>query len=470
MTWNRKAILFAFTALITLSVFPSCSQDGQVLAEYQGGKITRGELRTLLSLYQSPEVLEQINVNQQTAALNNYAVMKIAALKGEADGLEKSPDFYKRALFINEWASVMALQKNLQNGLMHKKFQMAALQFVFLRNSGPEVVQKGRDLTVKLNSGLSDPEIEELIRDNTDNQRYAPLGGYMEPQCISCAPNPIQFLVNGEPDSYNREFVTKLERTGIWIFRVVQKFEVKGSDLQDVFSAYYKKIKEVSTHLAPSGQNPEVEKWKDEDMKKMGASQAEAMLRREERGLFPNLINKRQTETQFSMATDLQKPAEEPVTDDTILFTSSSEKFTFGDLRKPLKEMGVEITPEEELQIAQRVVIPYHLFQGTPEMDEAVDSPLFSFIKSLKQNEIRAGLWIEKNRPNPQVTDDEISQWYEVRKNTEYKGKKLADVREEIGNRLQKSKFQDVFQNFQKKLLEDNNLVIHTDRLKPEGI
>jgi hypothetical protein len=485
-SYNQKIFLTGAVLLFSAAI-ASCSKDSEKLAEFKDGSVTRKEFRMMLSFYQDPETVKSLTVEQQDSTLKNFALMKLAAALGRKEKLDKDPEYEKRRIFSDEWVSVAAYDAYLKQDLLEKAFEFLDIQLLFLRNemqpanpadpksaaSPADRSEEANALLKKLNSGLSDREIEDLIKDKSENPRYASIGGYIDPQCISCKPNNIEFLLEPLKTAKAGEFVIHKDATGYWIFRKVRSHSTRSDGIEAMYRQYLENTNRVLVRLSgkKDAEAATAPGYLDPDkLAETAKAQAQGMVRREFRSALKNKIDELQKGKKLVIHDIMRSAQTDPkftLTDETTpLFSVGDKTFTYKDVHAPFKAKEVDIPVREELRLVERVLIPYYLVNDQEDFKKMQKSDLFSFLKELKEDEAIAGIYIMKNRPVPEVSDAEIQQWFTLRQNDQYKGKSLNQVKEEIREGLKGKKEHEMISGYQDKLAKDNNLKINTDRLK----
>ncbi len=477
--------IMAVAGLLTFTAFASaCSKDNEKLAEFKDGFVTRKEFRMMLNFYQDPETIKGLTVEQQDSTLKNYALMKMAAVLGKKAGLDKDPEFENRRLFSDEWVAVASYDAFLKQEMLKKEFQFADIQLLFLRNEmqpseNGEAVAKDRsdeanELLKKLNSGLSDRETEDLIKEKSENVRYASVGGYIDPQCINCKPNNIEFLLEPLKNAKSGEFVIHKDATGYWIFRKIRMHTTRSSGIETMYRKYLEQTNRVILRLSgvkPEDKNASPPGYLDpEKLAETAKAQAQGIIRREFRSALKNRIDEISEKKKPVVHETLREAQMNPdfeITDENApLFSIGDFTFTYNNVHKPFKDREIDLPLREEMRLVERVVLPYHLIKDEPDFKKMMDSEIYSFLKELKENEAVAGIYIMKNRPVPEISDDEAEQWFNLRRNDQYKGKSFAQVKDEIKEMLKGKKEHEMIGKYQEKLSTDNGLKVHADRLK----
>ncbi|HMU85675.1 MAG TPA: hypothetical protein PKC35_20180, partial [Leptospiraceae bacterium] len=207
-----------FIRLIVLSVVAisaiSCRLDSQVLAEFNGGDVRRSELRAAFRLMEGQPSLEM-----QDRVVTDLALLKITALEAVKQGLDQTEDFKKREPLFHKLAFLGSLEQELMAEQKKQKFKMMELQFAFLKEGEKDKKRKpeAEDIAKKLNEA-SDSDREKIIAQKTEMKRYAVTGGYADPICVSCVPNPFAFLTDAAAKAEGK-FVVVDDPNGFWIIR-----------------------------------------------------------------------------------------------------------------------------------------------------------------------------------------------------------------------------------------------------------
>ena len=117
------SIKFILLILISIISATSC-KDNEALAEFDGGKITRKDLRTPLVSFRGEDFIKQANVDMQAQILQNIALTKIAAMEAKKNNLDKDAEFEKRKFLFKEETMVPAYIHHLKEKFKELPFEM----------------------------------------------------------------------------------------------------------------------------------------------------------------------------------------------------------------------------------------------------------------------------------------------------------------------------------------------------------
>lgn len=473
----RPGLIGSFVLIITLSLSASCSGDGEVLAEWDNGdKITRGEFRDLIEVTRGPEAIDSLTVDEQNNTLKNFALMKITGDLARKEKLQDSPDFKLGMALIDESASLAAFNRIFRKTHESGDMQFWDMQILFLAKKEESRTEEANDLLKELNSGKSEKEIEEIIRNKNENQRYAMIGGYLDPHCISCGQDNVAFLTDPLKEAEDGKFILVENDRGAWIVRKIRSYEAEMEDLEEIFYKYQKKTASIlkgnieSTITDPKQKQAALSRIPDDNrLTKMAKEYAGAQEKRALSADFQKLNEKLRKEKKLEIteAASGQTAGTFKFTPETVLFRTVEGDYTYGDLVKPLVDAGKEPETQQVLRILHGVIIPYTVLKDHELMKQAKQSETFTFIKKLRESDTLSRIYLEKNKPDYQVSEEDMRQWYDLRKNNEFKGKSYSSVKGRIKNLLEQTKAREAFESFQNKLIEDHNLVIHRKLLKP---
>jgi hypothetical protein len=490
---DTKSVILSAALLIPL-LLTSCG-DSQVLAEFDSGKITRKDMRLFFSVVQPGQ--KQFPIELQDRALKNLALLRITAKDSAKLGSEKEAEFKKQTSLLDEWATVASYDLHLKNSIESRKFKMLEMQVLFLANGKGTPEEKdpnalrseAETLVKKLNETGGADEIDTMISQRTDNLRYRPVAGYIDPHCISCGMNPLSFMTDPIKEVKEGTFVMveDPQGRGFWIARGTAVREVKGKDLQTIFENYHKRASKMAAKYAESlgikigeagpesAQESPVQKMTKEYIRskeqivELAKNQAEGQLQRESGGLLMSKVEELKQKKSLSLLSAAQPGSRVELKPETVLYTLEGKGFTFGMLKERLKEFE-GITNDDTLSIMNNLLIPYALLKDEEDVNDVRKDYMYTYLKDLRRDEILAGLYFARETANIKVDDGEIKQWYDLRKFDQYKNKSYASVKEEIRAALTGQKKQDAFTKLQEKILKDHGLVVHSDLLKADKI
>jgi len=472
-------LLLLSTAILPLLLFTHCKRDGQVLASFDGGDVTRKELRYFF------EVLQQqtkATVELQDRALKNLALLKITASEARKAGIDKEEQYKKQMSLFDPWLTLSAYDYHLKQNMDRLKFTMISMQFLFL---APKTGSKGEkisrtteanDLLNQLNNAKGDGDIEKLIGEKTENQRYKPIAGYLDPHCISCSMNPLSFLTDPLKTAPDGKFVLVEDSQGYWLIRKVSQKEVDGDDLQSLFESYHKKVAGIAEKYAknypegsPNRQPAEQFLMKKEQLLSLSEQQAQGQLKRESGSLIQNKIETLKKEKAvkvfpIAMQPDLQKGG---LKETTPIFSIGDTVYTLATIKQTIQNSEIQNT--DLINVAVRMILPYELLKDDEEVKQAKKGDLSEFLGDLRKNEILSNLYLLKKIEEPQIKEVEIRQMYDAAKQ-QFHNAAYATVREQIKTELINRRKQEAYMKIQDDLSKKFHLTIQSDLLKPDSI
>ena len=478
-----------FGALVlTLSLFvfaTACNGDGQVIATYEGGEVTRGELRSMFDMIFGPEAAEQATIDQQNQLITNYALMKIAAQEAQKQGLAESDDVRNRTVMKEQQSQLFAYNTYLRDSVDDAKLKFIEMQFVYLpirANAGGTNDAEAReaeaaDLLAQLNKIKDDSAaLEDMIYQRTEHQRYKWLGGLLDPHCVSCRPNPLNFLTDPLKDAKEGEFVQIKSPEAIWLIRKVREYERSLDDLNDIFLDYHTKTMRIAesrrANLPEAERNSPVfqQIMMDEAaIKTLAEQQADRLKRTETNNLLTNKLNELREQKKLELLPPSRpqtEPTAEDYKDDTAMFTIGERTYTFGELNKALGTAAAAVPIKEKLQILNSIVVPMVLLEGESDFADVKGNDAYEFMLKLRENEALASAYYSKNQPSTAVSEAQIAEQYNIGRQNQFKGKSLAEVRDAIRSNLEGSERQAAQMKVQGDLTQKYKLEIKRDLLK----
>lgn len=462
--------------LLSTALLVSCG-DRQALVTYSNNgedqTITRGDLKTFLTLTMGSYDPSQVTVAMQDEILQNLALIRVAAAAAREAGLEKSEEFQRNQIMLDRRALLAGFDLYLKKNADSHKFTMLDAQMVFLKHD-PEQDRKAEaeQLLKRLNQAKDDGEVESIIFETNENQRYRIQGGYLDPFCISCNPNPLADLTDPIKDRTDKKFVLINNNQGIWLIRSLKVREVEGDALERIFLEFYRRSQNaVRKYYETAGRSTDSNTQQpgmmgDDEVKNLAKEQAAAQIRRETRNMLRNEMENLRKAHPVTFADGETPPSTwtEVPADDALLFKIDGQAYHYADLKK---EAGIEkLQPEEQFMLAMNVFLPTELLKKSSHYDDVMESDDVQFLKDLQTNDLLANLYLTREISNTTITDEEIKQAYELRRFNEFKGKTLSQVRDRIEAGLMQEKRQSTFQRIKRELFETYNVKIERERLK----
>ncbi len=479
--------LFACAALLAFTT--ACGGAGEVLATYKGGEVTRGEVRDMFSMIYGPEAQSQATIDQQNQLITNYALMKVAALEATEQGLDSSDEVKNRVAMQETQSHLFAYNTYLRDNADEIELRFIEMQFVYLpvRKSGAETDDsaareaEAAELIQKLNELKDQPaELEDLIYQRTEHQRYKWLGGFLDPHCTSCRPNPLSFLTDPLKEAEEGVFIQVKSPEAIWLIRKYRDYERSLDDLDGIFKNYHERTMRIAKNRR--GQLPEAERdapvfqqiiMDDAAIENLSKQQTDRLKRTETNGILTNQLNDLREEKKLELLPPSRvqgEPPEDAYTDGIALFTmgegESASTYTYADLNKELGPAAAAVPLTEKLQILNSLIVPMALLNGEADFEDVKGNDDYEFMMKLRLNEALASAYYSKNQPPVEVSEAQIAEQYNIGRQNRFKGQSLAQARESIKAGLESSQRQESQMKVQGELTQKYELKIMREKLK----
>ncbi|MBX7057488.1 MAG: hypothetical protein K1X75_05435 [Leptospirales bacterium] len=468
-----------------LLIAGACVRAGETLAEFQGGSIERRDLRYLLRLYHGQQAEAESSTEEQDRLLRAYALQRIASQAAESAGLQNSAEFKRSQTILESRARLLAANLRLIESFADRKLKFYEMQFLLLAaaptpGSSATRLQEAKDLLQQLDRIQDkDQEVEDLISRKTDQTTYRYLGGYIDPHCVSCQPNMLSFLTDKLKDAAEKKFVIVETPTAIYLIRKYREYEMEPDEVRQRYQSFYNRVNTVALRLTgglsqAQRQQPEMQALLGQIMmpeaqrNEMAKQQAERIMVQEGRNpLNSRMMSLRET-LPVELAPALQGESAAPfaaLADDAMLFKVGDRIFTRGELRQRLKDAG-PLTPEQELQALTNVILPEAVLAQDSEFASIEESDEYRFALEYYRCGALEQAYYQQELHPAAVTETQIVEWYNLRRQQSYANKSLAEVRASIRAQLENDERQRAIQELQQKLAEKYNLAVQRDRLK----
>lgn len=446
----------AICALLLGLLSATCSGDGEVLATYDGGEITRGDMRRLVEASGQPAT--EITTAQQNDMLKLLGTYRLAAREMKEDQ-EVQKWLQANSGLLERKALLRAFQDHLKDD---EGFEIMSIQLSIIRKD-PERSRKQEadDLAKRLNEMSSEEEIDDLIAQSSDSEGTRMNGGRIVPHCLSCKPDLLNFLTDPLKEARKNEFIV-IDAEGAYY--VARKLSVDTLEPEDLFPFY----QEYFSMLAGKAKKAGLEKKISPAMIETQAKQYADRLIRTSAGSNEELVaHLEQIEKDHGFKINRQElsmESFEPGNEDTWLIELDGKKRTVADLQKIMEATSLD--PGAQIQIMQNIYIPTELLKLSEHYDTVIESDLYNFLVEYNKNEALAGRYIQRETSGVQVTDEQVEEYYNLRRFNDFKGKPLATVKDEIRRQLQQSAGQTAIQSVRDNLFKKYNFKIEREKLE----
>lgn len=483
---KRPLIRLALTGVVVFAA--ACSGGGEKLAEYEGGAVLRSDLRLLMRLYHGQQAERNASTEEQDRLVREYALQRIAAAAARKAGLEQDAEYKQSAQFLDDRARLLAANLRLGAEFPDRDLKFYEMQFLFLANP-PGATEgarsaEGRELLAELEKLEGrEQEIEDLIGRRTEHQRYRYNGGYLDPHCVSCQPDLLDFFTSPLKEAEEKKFILVERPEGVVLIRKFKEYEVNPDGVQRRYEAFYERSFAVARRLTGAlseaeKQNPQVQQllqqliMPEAQRKELAKMQAERISNQEGR----NPLNGRLIELRDALKVKLE-PAGTPqqsagydaLPAEAALFRIGESAYTKKQLEERL-QAAAPLTAEQKLQVLQNLILPIEMLARAEEFKGIEESAEFQFAREYYDSAALGQIYMRQQAKPAAVGEQQILDWYNLRRLQNYAGRSLGEVRGEIRAQLEMGEQQRVSQEVQQRLAEQAKLVVHRERLKANSL
>ncbi len=471
--------------LLVLAVLPASSPGNaqtptraKIVAEFTGGSITRAEFKDAMLIRFRGRV--PANPTTRRAFLRRYALLRIAAARGKAEGLEKTGAYMKQSALLSERVRIEAYRRMLVKRPARSVYRMMQLQILLLkrparkgppdgtRGSGesPELAAKARAIAAQLNRpGLSETEIEDILAGNTSSLRYKATGGFLSPQCVSCPWSQTRRLTSKLEKTPQGRFIYAHGRYGHMVARRLSTRMVRAGKLKDYFRAHYReqavRIKRNIHRISDPAARARTLKGfprGEREIENLANRFSDYFNRRETRGRFRNRIKlfKNARELRLYPAARSRAAAGITYKPETPLFMMSGRTFTYGDLTKLLP--APYFTKRTRLRRLQ-ILVTHQLLSGSRAYERVARGKEYRSLLAYARVAVLGRIYYGERMPElPDVSEKEIRAHYEKHKAGRFRNLPYQRVRRRIMINLQEKAYRAARRKFDGKLARENKL------------
>ncbi|MBW7858592.1 MAG: hypothetical protein H3C43_09960 [Leptonema sp. (in: Bacteria)] len=465
---KTKIYLYTSIGILTSVVFfaTSCG-DRQKLASLEiDGKptaITRGDLKKFIFASQGQIDDSQLSVTVQDNILQNISLLFSAAAAAKSESIDKTEAYTKNLVFMDRRSLISGFDLYLKmNGSSHK-FTMMDLQILFL---SPNNSDKADELLQKLNSAKNDSEIQEIMFASNENEQYRVQAGYIDPFCISCAQNPLSDITDTLKDKTDKKFIKHESIQGVWLLRNLKVKEVTTSSLERVFIDFQLRAQKARNDYNQKLSSNKVAVMTDDEIKAYAKDYASHQIRQETSNALRTEIDQlRQNHTITFNNNQSKEEKWASIPEDTAIILSIDDtKYHYSDFKKELE--GFDFNADQQFDLFIHIYVPSELLKKSKNYTTVAKSGQIEYIHQLYIQGLLAQLYLNQRLSKVTVTDEDIQQQYQLRQFNEYKGKSLAQVKDEIVLGLTQEKQQSAQVSIKQDLFKKYNVVIERDKLK----
>ncbi len=452
---------FLFSAILLLSsVFISCGGDGEVLATYDGGEITRGDMRRLVEASGQPA--EKITTSQQNEILKMIATYRLAAneLKDDQETqkwLEQNASLFERKALLRSFQGYLRTDD---------LFELMSIQIAILRKDpNRDRKPEAEALAKKLNDMSSEDEIAKLVIEASESQETRMNAGKIVPHCISCKPDLLEFITTPLKDAEKGQFIVIDAENAFYVARRISTDELEADEIMGYYQEYFN---ELARRAKEAGIKKEISPAMIESQAQQYADRLVRSQSQKNEKLW-NHIEELEKKHEFKLnREDLNPDSFSEASGDTWIIELDGKKRTVADFKKVVDTTN--LNDATMIQILQNIYIPTEILKLSPQYEDVKDSDLYSFLDRFYKDEAVAGRYIQKSIDNMEVTDEQIKEYYDLRKHNQFNGKPLPLVKETIRQQLMQAQSQTAVQGIQDNLFKKYNFKIDREKLKADEL
>ena len=324
---------------------------------------------------------------------------------------------------------------------------------------------EAEDLARKLNELGSEEEIAKLVIEASESQETKMNAGKIVPHCISCSPDLLEFITRPLGEAEKGKFIVIDAENAYYVARRISTEELEANELSPFYQEYFAGLAQrakdagIKQEISPAMIESQAQQYADRLIRSQSQSNEKLMAH----------IDELEKKHEFKLNREELKPdsfADE--SGQTWILELDGKKKTVADFRK-IADTSL-LNSQTLLQILQNIYIPTEILRLSPDYEEVVDTDLYAFLSQYYKNEALAGRYIQKSIEKMQVTDEQIQEYYNLRKHNQFNGQPLAAVKETIRQQLQQAQSQTAVQTIQDELFKKYNFEIDREKLDSEEI
>jgi hypothetical protein len=467
-----------YFALFVIGLSSNCTGDSEVLATYEGGVVTRKELRDFYAL-RNIEVSEKTaSLQSQSQILEQMAVQKIV-YKEFFEAEKILPEFLDKITGMTQGQMLLSLhKKNFEDRLKKRvPIQFAEVQTALFQKSEEGAEAKADELLAKLNGTSSKKEINRLIQENTMHKPTKAVSGMVGPTCLNCGEDDMTILLEKCLEADDGKFQKVSLDDGIYLIRIVEKRSIHLPALTRYLTKSFSNLQSMAKEFRDSVESEEEKNLAE------GFTNGEAEeIAKQYENLFSNRFKTFQWAEEMKRIRNVSgittpnapilvspESLDLKTLNETFVLAkySSGKELTLGEFQKDFKDLSKVVkkpvaTNERQdlwdlLNFFYNNYIVFMYFEEAPEAEQIRKTDLFEeSLKSLKYSFAWTLFMQEILAENVEVTENEIRDTYEAGKKYGYSTpdpansqnripKPYSSVRAEIKESLENAKRKSIF-------------------------
>ncbi|BDA78872.1 hypothetical protein LPTSP3_g18020 [Leptospira kobayashii] len=295
MNFKKHFLAYLLIGISTLSLV-QCSKDSEILATYDGGTVTRGEMNFVIEASKRGQAESQpVSPDIQLKILESIALEKILLLDGIQSKKVDPADVKKIETLVSDFLKFnVYMREYTKEAVKTKPLEFVDLQIALIRGADPaENEKKADELLSKLNSA-SKAEVSKLISENTADVTRKPVGGKLEPFCVNCSITPLEDIISEARKVKKGQFVKyskEKENQIIYLVRITGDEKVHPERVVKYLTSVFEDFKDEATKYGASITPDEETKnaisyFTEGNLEEKGQQFAQHTLKQFEQGLY----------------------------------------------------------------------------------------------------------------------------------------------------------------------------------------
>ncbi|WCL48022.1 LIC12015 family putative lipoprotein [Leptospira sp. GIMC2001] len=498
---NQKTIKLKYIIplSITLMVMVNCTLDSDALAVYEGGTVTRKELRDFYEIRGVKLDEKNSSIQAQSNLLEQIALQKIVYNEHTSSG-KISKEFMDNLVSLTKGQMLVALYKKDFESKTIKKtpMELMTMQMVVLKDPDNSKDALASEILTKLNSTSSSKELNKLVTEYTEDESRKSVAGIIEPFCLNCGPNPFEDVLSDALNANDDNFHLKRAGEIIYIIKIVNIRKINQSVVNQYLSEKFEEMSKTANEYAESTEDEAAKQsaryYSDGDPVERGQSMGEHISRQFKTQLWQTELERIRTESSIKVddppmlkqASEL-KLSEFPPTR-ILASISETENITVGDFAKDFSELSKIIgnngqSPKEQemfdmLNFFYNIYLSSLYLEQDPKSKSILETEIYKdSIQYLKYSLVWALFMKDIASEKIVVSDQEIRETYEAGKLFAYSEpdknnpqkripRPLGLVKNQIQNDLENAKRKGIFDGKINTLKADYKLKIDSESLR----
>jgi hypothetical protein len=346
---QKLTFIFIISSLFTLM---NCNFDSDAFASFEGGIVTRKEVRDFYDIRGLKITDENASISRQANLVEQIALQKIIYNEYVNSG-KYSKEFLDSLVRLTKGQILLSLYKKSfeEKKLKETPMELINMQMLVLRDPDDSLDEKGQELLNKLNSASSEREINEIIIDNTQDESRKAINGMIEPFCLNCGPNPFEDVLSEAIQSDDNKFYLKKSGGVIYIVRnmgIRKIHEVAiGRYLTKAFANFESMAKDYEAKATDENEKQTAKYYSESEPEERGIPMGEQFSRQFKNALWQEELERIKNESKIEVpnAPPLSSPDDISLSDfpdnRVLANLANSEAITIGSFKKEFKELSI---------------------------------------------------------------------------------------------------------------------------------